>query len=342
MKEFSKCILCTIQGKQLYEGLIDRLLGLAGTFNLKECPTCGLLWLDPMPIVEDISKCYAGDYFCDKTSEIDSVPQKRFLGGLRDFLRENIIYGYYGYTHLLKKKIHGTIGRVCGMNPLLRSRAIYGLDELVPFWKQDMDALIVDVGCGAGDYLKMMQKLGWRVLGIEPHPAAAAILRKKTIPVIEGTLFEAKLPDESVDYVTMSHVIEHVPEPALIFDECFRILKKTGKLIVLTPNGQSFGSQIFGRDYYPLDPPRHLFLFSPKSFQVLFGKSKFKEFKIKTLTRSAQSIYDNSVLLKKEGKVSRQGVKPQKGRLWFALRESILYHAGQACGEEIEAVASKT
>jgi hypothetical protein len=54
------CYLCGTGGEPLYEGLKDRLFNAPGEWNLKRCPNpeCGLLWLDPMPLEEDIGMAY--------------------------------------------------------------------------------------------------------------------------------------------------------------------------------------------------------------------------------------------------------------------------------------------
>src|ERR1035437_2175287 len=54
------CYLCGTPGVPLYHGLPDRLFGASGEWNLSRCPAagCGLIWLDPMPLAEDIGKAY--------------------------------------------------------------------------------------------------------------------------------------------------------------------------------------------------------------------------------------------------------------------------------------------
>src|SRR5690348_6884927 len=58
------CYLCKASGKLLYEGLTDRLFDAPGSWSLKLCPnpSCGLIWLDPMPIESDIAKAYERYY----------------------------------------------------------------------------------------------------------------------------------------------------------------------------------------------------------------------------------------------------------------------------------------
>ena len=58
------CYRCDVQGLPLYQELEDRLHGAPGKWDLKRCPNheCGMVWLDPMPVEEDIAKAYQNYY----------------------------------------------------------------------------------------------------------------------------------------------------------------------------------------------------------------------------------------------------------------------------------------
>jgi len=59
-------------------------------------------------------------------------------------------------------------------------------------------------------------------------------------------------------------------------------------MTVLTPNFGSVGHKLFGRDWYCLDPPRHMCLFTAKSLTNLFISSGlFRDVRSKTITRSS-------------------------------------------------------
>jgi SAM-dependent methyltransferase len=301
-----------------------------------------MVWLDPMASEEDIPGFYRDYFVSGYSSAADGAHTMRPFAKFRDFLRENIILGYYGYHSLAKKKIYAIIGSMLGVIPLLRSMACYPIRGYVPRKHADPQALLVDVGCGRGEYLHYLRALGWNVKGIEPDPAGAGMTEKKGIPVYKGTLIEAQLPAESVDCLTMMHVIEHVPDPQALIRECLRVVKRGGVLIMRTPNAQSLGHMLFKRNAYHLDPPRHLFIFTPKSMALMFKKCGIKKIAIKTLSLSARPFYDNSVLIAHYGKTDRAGVKPQRGRMGFGFLESLLCNLGFSSGEEIEIIVRKT
>jgi 2-polyprenyl-3-methyl-5-hydroxy-6-metoxy-1,4-benzoquinol methylase len=56
----------------------------------------------------------------------------------------------------------------------------------------------------------------------------------------------------SFDMVTMSHVIEHVHDPAAVLRECRRILAPDGVLLLATPNARSWGHAVFRSGYVAL------------------------------------------------------------------------------------------
>src|SRR5690349_430713 len=56
------CYLCGIEGRVRYRDLPDHLYHTPGTWTIKACPRCDLLWLDPMPDEADIRKAYETYY----------------------------------------------------------------------------------------------------------------------------------------------------------------------------------------------------------------------------------------------------------------------------------------
>jgi SAM-dependent methyltransferase len=200
---------------------------------------------------------------------------------------------------------------------------------------------IVDVGCGAGDYLATMKHLGWRTLGIEPDPISAEIAKGLGLEIKTGTLTDAHLPDSFYDLITMRHVVEHLHDPVAVIKESFRILKNGGKLVLVTPNNRSLAHTTFRECYFHLDPPRHLMVFSPKSIALLIQKLPFTEVHIKTLSRAAVGSYNASTMIRDHKQLDFPTIHPQRGQHLFHFKEVLFNAFGKECGEEIEVVAIK-
>ena len=329
VKNIHDCLICTLPGNTLYKGLKDRLFNTPGIFNIKQCQSCGLLWLDPRPEDEDIPLCYPEGYF----RAIDGGAAKQYLER-----HESLVISGHAKDNTA---FFPCLGEVFRRFASVRSWATYAEGRAVPRYKSDQDGLVIDVGCGTGNYLKTMQDLGWKVTGIEPSPIAAAIARNKGVHVFCGTLDRAGLADASAELVLLSHVIEHVADPGAVIKECFRILKHSGKLIVRTPNSRSYGHTVFKSDYYHLDPPRHLFLFCEKNLSMIFKANGFKIVDLRTIPRGCRSSYDHSMAIVKRGNTAMHAEAQEKGRILFAASESIRCLLGMDSGEEIALVAQK-
>ncbi len=81
------------------------------------------------------------------------------------------------------------------------------------------------------------------------------------------------------DFVTMFHVLEHLPNPRLALKYAGDLLKPGGTLIIQVPNIASFQARLFGRRWYGLDVPRHVINFSPKALGLLLKEMDY-EFQI--------------------------------------------------------------
>ena len=125
----------------------------------------------------------------------------------------------------------------------------------------------LDVGCGIGDQVALMSALGVKARGVELNPIAAGLCRDRGLDVHCGTLDDAAFPDETFDAISLTHVLEHIPDPLPLLATCFRILKRGGELVIAVPNVRSLIFEKTGRYWINLDLPRHLHHFSPSSLR---------------------------------------------------------------------------
>lgn len=286
------CILCGSRGVQVYNGLTDRLFDAWGSWSLKRCPNpdCGLMWPDPMPLAKEIGKAYAKYY--THVPQVDSVAMGR---AKRLFLLMKRSYwaSKYRYEITPDTFISRYLGVLMYLIPLRRREA----DAGVRFLDSVPGGRLLDVGCGSGEWLELMRKLGWSVEGVDFDGNAVEVATRNGLKVSCGGLEEQKYPDCSFDAVTLNHVIEHVPDPLQTVEECLRVLKPGGRLVMFTPNNSSLSHQIFKGDWRGLEPPRHLHIFSMSSMCGLLAKAGFRNVTMRP--HIAASVIYESILLRR-------------------------------------------
>ena len=114
---------------------------------------------------------------------------------------------------------------------------------------------ILDVGCGRGEWLELLQEEGLRARGVDVNRVLSEECRRRGLEVIEseGLAYLSSLPPQSLGAVTGFHVIEHLPFEVLIklLDETVRVLKPGGVAIFETPNPENV---LVGSHNFYLDP----------------------------------------------------------------------------------------
>ena len=144
---------------------------------------------------------------------------------------------------------------------------------------------LLDVGCSSGAFLGAAVKLGYAAEGVEPAPQAAATARAAGLKVHTGLLHEAAFASGSFDAVTLLEVIEHLKEPLPLLQECQRILKPGGILLVGTANADSWQARAFGAHWDYLSIAKHgghISFFNPASLAKLAAQAGFAQALLKT------------------------------------------------------------
>jgi len=114
---------------------------------------------------------------------------------------------------------------------------------------------ILDVGCGRGEWLEVLNEEGLVGHGLDLNEAMVHESRERGLDVARGDVLEhlRGLPDGSVGAVTGMHLIEHVRFPVVveILDECRRVLQPGGVAIFETPNPRNL---VVGACRFYIDP----------------------------------------------------------------------------------------
>ena len=146
----------------------------------------------------------------------------------------------------------------------------------LPFVKElNPESRIIDLGSGRGDWLKLLTKEGFKPHGVEVNEEMAERSRKQGLEVsnTEMMVYLGQQPDNSLDLVTVFHLIEHFNIGKLIrlLNEIKRTLKPGGLLFLETPSPENLvvGACNFYADpthYKPIYPQTLMFLLSNKGF----------------------------------------------------------------------------
>ncbi len=330
------CPLCGFSAEILYRGLQDRIFGAPGCWNLRKCggPDCGVIWIDPVPDADVLEKAYAAYY----------THQSSASGIQRNRLYQWLLQGYlayrFGYESDQTDRFRKWLGSLIRFYPGFRE----DWDFKVMHLPASARGRLLEIGCGSGELIGFMKQKGWRVTGVDTDPVAVQKARSRRLPVFCGALEAAGFSSNDTDVIVMNHVIEHVPHPAQMLRECHRILKPGGRLMITTPNHESWGHALFQNSWRGLEPPRHLFVFNPPSLLRLVRQAGFRKANQRTSIHGAVWIMIASRSIRNTGGFETCGSTPFPVKIWarsMQMAEWGLLHRNPAAGEELEVIAEK-
>ena len=220
----NSCPICTTEMK--FKFVTKDYLVTGESFDIVECEACSIRTTTPFPDKKIIGNYYSSD---DYISHDDKV------SGIFDS-----IYGLVRTYQLNKKK------------------------KLIGKYFNKSNGKILDIGCGAGDFLQYMKENHWNINGVDTSNKARKIANKKlNIKVMDPKDWINN--KEKYDVITCWHSLEHVHEPWVYLDKIKKSLTLDGFLIVALPNYQSTDAKIYKEFWAAYDTPRHLYHFTIKS-----------------------------------------------------------------------------
>lgn len=113
---------------------------------------------------------------------------------------------------------------------------------------------LLDIACGRGEFVQSFKKKGFDCYAFDGDESYKKDLIKSGIN-FKKLYFKKKLPykNGSFDLIFCKSFIEHIREPETLIKECYRILKKNGVLILLTPDFQKV-YKTFYHDFTHVSP----------------------------------------------------------------------------------------
>lgn len=229
------------------------LYGTRDRFDYLECNNCGTLQLLNIP---DLSKYYPKDYYSFNSKSIfeDNLLLKAAANRIGKHIIENKSF----------------IGKLLNARKPQVARNFLHLLMDSPF-RVDLQSRILDYGSGNGALLYGFKAFGFRNLtGADPFIEKEE--SKKGLKILKKDISEL---EPEFDLIILHHSFEHIPDPDHVLSHINRLLSKNGVLIIGLPI-VGWGWKVYKTNWFPLDPPRHIFIYNEKSLADLVGRFGMK------------------------------------------------------------------
>ena len=211
-----------------------------GPFRVVRCRSCGLTYVTPRLPPERLHEMYQEEYWSSDRAR--DFGYTRYLADAPDYLR----------TYRL------------------RSRLITA--------RRGSPGHVLDVGCAAGFFLKVMADQGWKTTGLEISGAMCDYARGTLgLPDIRrGDLLSVPLAPRSFDVITLWDVIEHLEDPPAHLRTARAALADDGLLVLETQNVASTFARLLGRRWQHFKHEEHLYHFEPSTLERLLSDTGFR------------------------------------------------------------------
>ncbi len=161
-------------------------------------------------------------------------------------------------------------------------QAVY-LPAIKKALKMTGNKTILDMGCGRGEWLELLQENKIQAKGIDLNCIMIKECHDRGLNAQEADIIDSlrALKPSSISAVTGFHIIEHLPFKVLIalFDECLRVLIPGGVIIFETPNPENL---LIGGCHFYTDPSHHNPLV-PETMRFTIEQRGFEKTEIKRL-----------------------------------------------------------
>lgn len=232
-------------------------------FQIQECILCQLWVTSPRPADDELDKYYSTENYISHSNNKEGVVDKLY--------------------HLVRQ--------------ISLRRKVSLINSLGTHSKS-----LLDYGAGTGHFLKAAKNAGWNAVGVEPSRDARKVaLAENQLKLSDPDEFNFQ--KESVDVISLWHVLEHLPNLRAHLADFSDALVAGGCLVIAVPNHESFDSQWYKQHWAALDVPLHLYHFKKKNIKFLaeeFGldleevhNMPFDSFYVSLLSEKIENIATN-------------------------------------------------
>ena len=239
-----RCLICQNEEGNRTLTVRERMFGMQESFPYLHCGACGVLQLAEVPA--DLSRYYPAEGYYSVNRRPGLL--KRWATLTRDgaYTRRSM------FGRWLQRQFPNT-----ALDATLRAAA-------------RPDTRILDVGCGGGDLLHSLARLGFKHLhGVDP------LLDESTISDDGVHLMAGELNgvEGQYDLIMFHHSLEHMAEQVSVLEHARARLAAGGVIVVRIPTCESLAFDAYGAEWFQIDAPRHLFLHTHRSIRRVASRS---------------------------------------------------------------------
>jgi SAM-dependent methyltransferase len=245
-----RCKICGNKEHNKNFKVKEMMFGYRETFDYIECNSCGCLQISEMP--KDMSKYYPSHYYSKKAiSPINKA---------KSFLRNHrTIFDVTG------KGIFGAILSKIFLSPIIFNH--------IRKANINLESKILDVGCASGRVLYILRDAGFKnLLGVDPY-IKSDLKYSNGLNILKKFINDIEI---KFDLILFNHSFEHIPNPIETLIKVSELLSKDGICLIRTPIASSYAWKKYGSNWVQIDAPRHFFIYTIDSIEILSQKCGLK------------------------------------------------------------------
>lgn len=246
---------CEICGNTIRNNIVnarEMMFGTRECFKYLECSSCGCLQLVDVP--SDLSKFYPHNYY--SRDQVHSTVDDAVT-----------TFAKRARAHMLLRAPVSTVEAV------VRARRAPAFFLWLAGLGLHTSSAVCDVGSGSGQSLIAMARQGFSNLsGVDPYISDDT--------TIAGQISVQKLGVDDLrgswDLIMLNHSFEHMANPAVVLEHLRQCLSIEGRIIVRIPVADSYAWRTYGPNWVQLDAPRHLFIHTQRSMNIIARSAGLK------------------------------------------------------------------
>ena len=174
---------------------------------------------------------------------------------------------------------------------------------------------VLDIGCGDGALVRVLQQLGTVPTGVDLDPDGARFIEQTFgIPVVVAAFEDAPLSEGQFDAMVATHVIEHFFEPVEAMARMRRLLKPGGLLALEAPN--ILRPKVGFRRLFSVP---HNYYFSPRTLCMAMKRAGFAPLAVR-------EYYRDSFIVAARATPAGDALPTCTGDDWQQIARRVLSH----------------